>query len=97
MCTCTYMYRNAVTIAPLGMIDDMAAVAKCGPQSVILNSIINAKIDMKRLSFNQTKCVKLHICKEDRKQCPESKKENIRNVRCVLLEVQDEKNEECRV
>ena len=58
-----YMYRNAVTIPPLGMIDDMAAVAKCGPQSVILNSIINAKIDMKRMTFNRTKCLKLHICK----------------------------------
>ena len=73
-----YKYRNAVTIPPLGMIDDLAAIGKCGPQSVILNAIINAKINMKKLNFNQTKCGKLHISKETR------------NVKCVFLEVQDE-------
>ena len=39
-----YQYRNAVTIPPLGMIDDLAAVAKCGPESIILNAVINGKI-----------------------------------------------------
>ena len=48
-----FKYRNAVTIPPLGMIDDLAAVAKCRPQSVILNAVINAKINMKRMEFNQ--------------------------------------------
>ena len=61
-----FKYRNAVKISPLGMIDDLGAVAKCGPQSVIMNAIINAKINMKRLEFNQAKCVKLNICKDDR-------------------------------
>ena len=86
-----FKYRNAVSIPPLGMIDDIGAIAKCGPESVILNAIINAKINMKKLTLNQTKCVKLHICKDDRKPCPKPKSDsaNIRNVRCVFLEVQD--------
>ena len=86
-----FRYRNAVSIPPLGMIDDLAAIAKCGPESVILNSVINAKINMKRLEFNQSKCVQLHICKEDKKQCSKSGGDDLkpRNVRCVLLEVQE--------
>ena len=47
-----YKYRNAVTIPPLGMIDDLAAIGKCGPQSVILNAIINANMNMKKMNFN---------------------------------------------
>ena len=81
-----YKYRNAITIPPLGMIDDLGAVAKCGPQSVIINAIINAKINMKRLEFNQSKCVKLHVCKDERKGCSES---NAKNVNCTLLDVQN--------
>ena len=64
-----FKYRNVISIPPLGMIDDLGAIAKCGPDSVILNAIINAKINMKRLEFNQTKCVKLHISKNERKLC----------------------------
>ena len=43
---------------------------------------------MKKLEFNETKCVKLHICREERKICPIS---NLRTkkVNCVFLEVQD--------
>ena len=67
-----FKYRGAVSIPPLGMIDDLGVVAQCGPQSVILNAIINAKINMKRLEFDQTKCVKLHISNEERKPCPKS-------------------------
>ena len=85
-----YMYRNVVTIPPLGMIDDLAAIAKCGPDSIILNAVINAKINMKRLEFNATKCVKLHICKESRNLCPKTERGlEIRNVKCVFLEAQD--------
>ena len=63
-----FKYRNAVSIPSLGMIDDLAAIAKCGPESVILHSIINAKINMKKLTFKQTKCKKLHISKENKKK-----------------------------
>ena len=79
-----FKYRKAVSIPPLGMIDDLGAIAECGPKSVILNAIINAKLNMKKLEFNKSKCVKLHICKNRRNSCPMSQ-----NVKCVELEVQD--------
>ena len=44
-----FEYRNAISIPPMGMIDDLASVTYCGPQSVISNAIINAKINMKKL------------------------------------------------
>ena len=81
-----FKYRNAVRIPPLGMIDDLGAIAKCGPQSVMLNAIINAKINMKRLEFNQSKSVKLHICKYDSNRSTES---NARNAKCAFLDVQN--------
>ena len=81
-----FKYRNAVTIPPLGMIDDLAAVAKCGPQSVILNAVINAKINMKRMEFNQSKCKKLHICKAERTNCS---KAGINSSKSAFMEVQE--------
>jgi hypothetical protein len=86
-----FKYRNVVTIPPLGMIDDLSAIAKCGSESIILNAVINAKINLKKLEFNQTKCVNLHVSKDDRKKCSPSgvESERMRNVKCVFLEVQD--------
>ena len=81
-----FKYRGAVTIAPLGMIDDLASVAYCGPQSVILNAVINAKINMKRLEFNKKKCIKLHISAG--KKCTEIEP-STRNVKCTFLKVQE--------
>ena len=43
------------------MIDDVAGVTECNENSVILNSIVNAKIESKKLQFNLTKCVNMHI------------------------------------
>ena len=83
-----FKYRKAVTIPPLGMIDDIGTIAQCGPQSVILNAVINAKINMKKMEFNQSKCVKLHVSKEERKDCSKSEA-NVKNVKCVFLEVQE--------
>ena len=40
-----YQYRDVCTVVPLGMIDDIAGVAECNTNSLILNSIINAKIE----------------------------------------------------
>ena len=50
-----YLYRNAFNIPPLGMIDDIAAISECGDESIVLNSIINAKIETKKLQFNLKK------------------------------------------
>ena len=54
-------------------------------------AVINAKINLKKLEFNQTKCVNLHVSKDDRKKCSPSgvESERMRNVKCVFLEVQD--------
>ena len=43
------------------MIDDISGIAKCQEKSVILNSIINAKIESKKLEFNLKKCTNMHI------------------------------------
>ena len=79
-----FRYRNVISIPPLGMIDDLASVSYCGPKSVKLNAIINAKISLKKLELSQKKCVKLHISKEDRKRCDS---ENLR--KCAFLKVED--------
>ena len=39
----------------------IAGVASCGDDSVILNTIGNAKIESKKLSSYCTKCVYLHV------------------------------------
>ena len=37
------------------MIDDIAGVSECNMQSMTLNSIINCKIESKKLQFNKKK------------------------------------------
>ena len=43
------------------MIDDITGAANCGDESVVLNSIVNAKRKAKKLQFNLNKCVNMHI------------------------------------
>ena len=43
------------------MIDDIAAISECQDNSIILNSIINAKIETKKLEFNTKKCFNMHV------------------------------------
>ena len=56
-----YLYKDACFVPPLGMIDDVAAVSKCKDESIVLNSIINAKIETKKLQFNFKKCFNMHV------------------------------------
>ena len=56
-----YKYRDSCSVPALGMIDDIAGVSECNANSIILNSMINAKIESKKLEFNLKKCVNLHI------------------------------------
>ena len=56
-----YQHRDACSVPPLGMIDDIAGVSECSANSVVLNSIINGKIESKKLEFNFKKCVNMHI------------------------------------
>ena len=79
-----FKYRNAISIPPLGMIDDLASVAYCGYHSVKINATINAKIDLKKLQLNKKKCVKLHVSKLDRKNC---NKQSVR--KCAFLKIEE--------
>ena len=56
-----YWYRDSCAVPPLGMIDDIAGIAECKDDSIVLNAIVNAKIESKKLQFNLTKCVNMHI------------------------------------
>ena len=46
------------------MIDDLASFAICGPQSIVTNAIVNAKIESKKLKFGPTKCFNIHVGSE---------------------------------
>ena len=56
-----FLYKNAVYVPPLGMIDDIASFALSGPNSIKTNSITNAKIESKKLEFGSNKCYNIHI------------------------------------
>lgn len=56
-----HTYKNEVQIPPLGMIDDVLAIAECGTQSVKTNTIINSFIDSKKLQLSSKKCHQIHI------------------------------------
>ena len=56
-----YIYNECVSVPPLMMIDDVAAFSNCGPESIITNAIINAKIESKKLEFGPSKCFNIHI------------------------------------
>ena len=47
-----YQYKDACSVlSPLGMIDDISGVSQCNEDFVILNSIVNAKIEPTNFSI----------------------------------------------
>ena len=56
-----YLYKGEVEIPPLSMVDDIICVSVCGFQSVMLNSYLTCKTNMKKLQFGAEKCKKMHI------------------------------------
>ena len=48
----------------LSMVDDIICVSECGFQSVMLNSYLTCKTNMKKLQFGAGKCKKMHIGKK---------------------------------
>ena len=56
-----YVYKKSVGVPPLSFVDDIAAFAKCGQDSLKLNIFLNRKVEMKKLQLNKEKCKKLHI------------------------------------
>ena len=55
---------------PLGMVDDLLAVARCGTESRNMNTFINNEIEMKKLRFHipdsegKSKCHIIHVGKK---------------------------------
>ena len=56
-----YYYHGTVPIPPLGMVDDVIAVSKCGLQSVEVNAFLNTKTNLKQLQYGHKKCKKMHV------------------------------------
>jgi hypothetical protein len=70
-----YSYKKLLNIPPLSLIDDVAGITECGQKSIQLNCFINAKVEMKKLWFGETKCHQIHIGHENI-NCPELKIHN---------------------
>ena len=56
-----YQYREDVGVPPLGMVDDVIAVSRCGVESVAMNAFLNQKTSLKKLQFGPDKCHQLHV------------------------------------
>ena len=65
-----YPYKGLVGVPPLAMVDDILCVSECGMSSVILNSYIKAKTNIKKLQYGVEKCHKMHVGKKT-VVCPE--------------------------
>ena len=69
-----YMYKGKSKVLIFAMCDDLNGVAKCGMESIALNTFINTQIELKKLRFHvpdingKSKCHKLHIGK-NHKMC----------------------------
>ena len=58
-----YKYKDDLGVPPLGMVDDVLAISKCGVDSVIMNAFLNQKTSIKKLQFGPEKCHQLHVGK----------------------------------
>ena len=62
-----YFYKKKAKVLIFAMCDDLNGVARCGADSVALNTYINTHIELKKLRFHvpdrkgKSKCHKLHI------------------------------------
>ena len=73
-----YLYKNRVQILPLGMVDDVIGVSRCGHDAVALNTYLTTQIELKKLRFHvpdvngKTKCHQIHVGKAS-PFCPDLK------------------------
>ena len=51
-----YKYNGIVDIPPLNMMDDCLSITECGNDTLMMNAIINAKIETKKLRLSCDKC-----------------------------------------
>ena len=88
-----YQCKEKVEIPPLGMVDDIFSVSKCGINSLLMNFFLNSKTSVKKLKFGTQKCHKLHVGKSDNLFIVswevENKNEILTNIR-DLLDVEDD-------
>ena len=67
-----YTYKGNVSIPPIGYVDDVLTISKCGNDAVVTNAIVNAFTESKKLRYGVDKCKKIHIGKQNI-VCPEIK------------------------
>ena len=48
-------------LPPLAMIDDICSFSLCGPKSLVINTFINTKVEMKKMQFGISKCLNIHV------------------------------------
>ena len=65
-----YNYKGNLGIPPLGMVDDVLAISRCGSDSVAMNAFLNQKTNIKKLQYGPDKCHQLHVGKE-KSLCPD--------------------------
>ena len=59
------IYRVAVSVPSLCMVDDVLALQKCSTSSLKMNSIVNSFMELKKLNLNKKKCSKIQIGKQE--------------------------------
>ena len=59
-----YKYKGEVSVPPLGMVDDVLTVQKCGATSSAINNEVNAFFEQKKLKLSASKCVQIHVGKK---------------------------------
>ena len=68
-----FKYKNCISVPPLSMVDDIITISNCGSDSVIINGIVQSKIQCKQLQLGHSKCFQLHIGKKSKHLCPKLK------------------------
>ena len=63
-----YMYKGAVEVPTLGMVDDIMSIQKCNNETVKINAVINSFVESKKLNLSKSKCYKIHIEKQKKKE-----------------------------
>ena len=66
-----FKYKECLPVPPLGLVDDVLGIAKCGTDSIKLNSIIQSKMSTKRLKMGPSKCFQIHVGKQCSDVCPQ--------------------------
>ena len=77
----TFKYKGCTTVPPLSFIDDVLGITECSVKSVQLNTIIQSKMNNKKLRLSQSKCYKMHVGKSS-ESCP-SLKVDVKEIKAV--------------